>query len=64
LNDKNASFQKTVREFLMQWNKGRYDYIISYSETVPTMLLGNTSLEITSEVIEQLNNEYKNKKIK
>jgi hypothetical protein len=28
------------------------------------MLLGNTSLEITKEVIEELNNEYKQRKAK
>ena len=62
LNEKNASFQKTVRDFLIKWNQGRYDYVISYSEAVPTMLLGNASLEITDEVIAALNAEYKTKK--
>ncbi|MEI6021868.1 MAG: OmpH family outer membrane protein, partial [Bacteroidota bacterium] len=64
LNDKNAAFQKTVRDFLIKWNQGRYDYVISYSETVPTMLLGNASLEITDEVIAALNAEYKIRKSK
>ena len=53
-----------MRDFLIKWNKGQYDFIISYSETVPTMLLGNASLEITDEIINQLNNEYKIKKSK
>ncbi len=64
LNDKNAAFQKTVRDFLIKWNQGRYDYVISYSEAVPTMLLGNASLEITDEVIAALNAEYKIRKSK
>lgn len=59
INDKNASFQKNVRDFLSNWNAGRFDYILSYSEAVPSMLLGNTSLEITNEIITELNNEYK-----
>jgi hypothetical protein len=64
INEKNAAFQKTVRNFLIQWNKGRFDYIFSYSEAIPNMLLGNTNLEITPEIIEQLNNEYKQRKNK
>lgn len=64
MNEKNNSFQKTVRELLIRINGGRYDYILSYSESVPTMLLGNTALEITDEVIGQLNSEYKSRKTK
>lgn len=64
MNEKNNNFQKTVRELLIRMNNGRYDYILSYSESVPTMLLGNTALEITDEVIVQLNNEYKSRKTK
>jgi outer membrane protein len=64
LNDKNVAFQKTVRDFLIKWNQGRFDYVISYSEAVPTMLLGNASLEITDEVISSLNAEYKQRKAK
>lgn len=62
INDKNTNFQKRVRDFLIKWNSGRYDYIFSYSEAVPTMLLGNTSLEITDEVIKEINSEYKQRK--
>ena len=64
LNDKNVAFQKTVRDFLITWNKGRYDFVMSYSETVPTMLLGNSSLEVTDEIISDLNSDYKLKKSK
>jgi len=59
MNRKNESFQKTVRELLLRWNDGRYDYILSYSEAVPTLLLGNSTLEVTDEVIREINNEYK-----
>lgn len=64
MNEKNGNFQKTVRELLIRWNKGQYDYILSYSEAIPTMLLGNTTLEITDQVITELNKEYKNRKAK
>ena len=62
INDKNAQFQKNVRAFLQKWNNGRYDYVLSYSEVVPSMLIGNSALDVTNEVIEALNNEYKARK--
>jgi len=64
MNEKNATFQKNVRELLIKWNAGRYDYILSYSESIPSMLLGNTTLEITDEVIKDLNDAYKASKFK
>lgn len=59
INEKNGNFQKTVRDFLITWNQGRFDFILSYSESIPSMLLGNTTLEITDEVILELNNQYR-----
>jgi len=64
INEKNASFQKNVKSFLVRWNQGRFDYVLSYSDAVPSMLLGNATLEITREVIENLNKEYKERKVK
>jgi outer membrane protein len=62
INEKNNQFQKSVRTFLQKWNNGRYDFILSYSEVVPSMLLGNASLEVTDEVIAEINKEYKLRK--
>lgn len=64
INEKNNNFQKNVRDFLVEWNQGRFDYILAYSEAIPSMLLGNTSLEVTNEVIIELNNNYKKNKTK
>ncbi len=64
INDKNAAFQKSVRDFLNKWNEGRFDFILSYSEAVPSMLVGNTSLEVTNEIIAELNKEYKSRTTK
>lgn len=64
INEKNAKFQKNVRDYLVQWNNGKFDYIFSYSESVPSMLLGNKILEITDDVIKEINNEYKSRKLK
>ncbi|MDX2171582.1 MAG: OmpH family outer membrane protein [Bacteroidota bacterium] len=62
IGEKNAVFQQTVKSFLVKWNNGKYDYILSYSDAVPTMLLGNATLDITTEVVDQINSEYKAKK--
>jgi outer membrane protein len=64
INDKNLAFQKNVKDFLIRWNQGRYDFILSYSEAVPSMLLGNSTLEVTNEIITELNKQYKEKKKK
>lgn len=64
IGEKNASFQKNVKEFLIKWNNGKYDYILSYSDAVPTMLLGNATLDITNEIVDQFNAEYKQRKNK
>jgi len=64
IGEKNASFQKNVKDFLVKWNNGRFDYILSYSDAVPSMLLGNTTLEITNEIVADLNKQYKERKAK
>lgn len=64
INEKNDIFRNNVKSFLIKWNNGRYDYILSYSDNVPSMLLGNSTLEVTREVIEKLNDEYKQSKTK
>jgi outer membrane protein len=62
ISDKNAQFQKHVKDVLVKWNEGRYDFILSYSEAVPSLLLGNSTMEVTNEVITLLNKEYKERK--
>ncbi|MBL7910850.1 MAG: OmpH family outer membrane protein [Bacteroidia bacterium] len=64
IGEKNASFQKNVKDFLVKWNDGKYDYILSYSDAVPTMLLGNATLDITDQIVTQFNDEYKQRKSK
>lgn len=62
IGEKNASFQKNVKNFLIKWNEGKYDFILSYSDAVPTMLLGNATLDITDQIVDQFNAEYKQRK--
>jgi len=64
IGEKNASFQKNVKEFLIKWNNGQYDFILSYSDAIPSMLLGNATLDITDTILNQLNEDYKKRKIK
>ncbi len=64
ISEKSNAFQKNVKNYLIKWNEGRFDYILSYSEAAPSMLLGNTSLEITQEIIDALNTEYKQRTVK
>lgn len=64
IGEKNASFQKNVKDFLIKWNNGQYDFILSYSDAIPSMLLGNATLDITDTILNQLNEDYKKRKIK
>ena len=61
IGEKNVLFQQTIKAFLVKWNNGKYDYILSYSDAVPTMLVGNATLDITTEVVELINQEHKAK---
>jgi outer membrane protein len=62
MQEKNDELQKTVKEFLIKNYEGKYDYILAYTSTVPNILLTNPKLEITYQVLDQLNTEYKSKK--
>lgn len=62
MQEKNDELQRQVKEFLIEFNQGKYDYIMAYTNTVPTILLANPKLEITAQVLDALNTQYKNKK--
>ena len=62
VDERSAAYRQKLKEFLVKWNQGRYDFILSYSDAVPSMLLGNSSLEVTDEVSKTLNEEYKSSK--
>lgn len=62
LEEKNMELNKNVKDYLKKLNNGKYDYILSYSELVPTVLLANPTLDITNQVLTGLNEEYKLKK--
>lgn len=62
MNDKNNQFQNEVRDFIKEHYAGKYDYVLTFSEAIPSMLYGNAALDITREVILQLNEDYKSRK--
>ena len=64
LEEKNMELNKNVKDYLKRLNNGKYDYILSYSELVPTVLLANPALDITNQVLTGLNEEYRLKKDK
>ncbi len=64
LEEKNMELNKNVKTYLKAFNNGKFDYILSYSDLVPTVLLANAKLDITSQVLQGLNAEYVAKKNK
>ena len=64
LEEKNMELNKNVKDYLLKINNGRFDYILSYSDLVPTILLTNPKLDITPEVLKGINEEYNAKKKK
>lgn len=64
LEEKNMELNKNVKDYLSKINNGRFDYILSYSDMMPTILLTNPKLDITAEVLKGINDEYNAKKKK
>ncbi len=64
LEEKNMELNKSVKDYLVKINNGRFDYILSYSDLMPTILLTNPKLDITTEVLKGINEEYNAKKKK
>ncbi len=61
MNDKKMEFQEEVRAYIKENYASKYDYVFTYSETVPIMLYGSPSAEITNEVIYAINEKFKAK---
>jgi len=62
IRQKNDAFLSRVKTFVADWCKGRYDYVLTYSDDVPLLLYGNPAADISKAVINQLNSNYKNLK--
>jgi len=59
IRQQNDAFLKRVKSFLANWCKGKYDYVLTYSEEVPFMLYGHSAKDISLNVIKELNKNYK-----
>jgi outer membrane protein len=64
LEEKNIELNKNVKDYLKIFNNGKYDFVLSYSDMMPTILLTNPKLDITTEILKGLNEEYTAKKAK
>lgn len=54
-------FQKKLDEFLAAFNEERnYDFIFTYSKNGGPILFANSALDITQEVLDAMNDDYKN----
>ena len=64
MQHKTFGIQEKINKFLKEYNKnGYYQYILSYSSNGGSVLLGGDSLDITQEVLNGLNAQYRmNKK--
>ena len=62
----NDEVRKTVVDYVKEYNKtGQYNYILTYTEGPGgVVLLANDSLDITNEIVEGLNAQYRAKKKK
>jgi len=64
LNEKNEIFQREVKKLIEKEYGSRYDFILSYSDAIPSLLYGNPGCDITNEVVELINKEYRSLKSK
>lgn len=62
LNEKNDAFKAEIKTLINDKYSGKFDYVLTYSESVPLIVYGNPSFDITDEVIVQINENYKSKK--
>lgn len=60
----NEEVRKTVVDYIKEYNKkGKYNYILTYtSGPGGVVILANDSLDITNEIVEGLNDQYRAKK--
>ena len=56
---KQADMLRGVSAFIAKLNNGRYDYILAYTSNISSVLYAKPGLDITKEVIDGLNAEYK-----
>jgi len=63
LNEKNDVFKDEIKNLILDKYAGKFDYVLTYSENVPLIVYGNPAFDVTDEVIVQINESYKNRKV-
>lgn len=58
------ALNEKLQQVVDKYNNGRFDYVISYSETLPILVFKNKKLDISGDIIQILNDEYKSTKNK
>lgn len=58
------ALNEKLQQVVDKYNSGRFDYVISYSETLPILVFKNKKLDISGDIIQILNDEYKSTKNK
>ncbi|MES2568217.1 MAG: OmpH family outer membrane protein [Bacteroidota bacterium] len=58
------ALNEKLQQVVDKYNNGRFDYVISYSETLPILVFKNKKLDISGDIISILNEEYKTVKNK
>lgn len=62
--DKIYELNEKLQQVVDKYNNGRFDYVMSYSESLPFLAFKNKKLDISRDIIDILNEEYKNSKTK
>jgi outer membrane protein len=57
--DLQFEMMEKVSKFIDKFNDGKYDFILAYSHNVSSILYAKPDLEITTDVVDGLNEEYK-----
>lgn len=64
MEEKTYQLNTDLREFLKKFNNNKFDYILSFSEISPALLLVKPELDVTAQVLKGLNDDYTSKKKK
>jgi outer membrane protein len=60
---KRGDMLKKVSDFIARYNNGKYDYILAYTTAnISSVLYAKPGLDITKEIVDGLNSEYKTQK--
>jgi outer membrane protein len=59
----NAQANKNLREYITEYNKqSNYTYVLTYTDNLPVVLLADPNLDITTEILNGLNQQYRAEK--